>query len=106
MLAHNQMPTKAPPSAVVTLYDQLKLLLNNLANQYELVTVQTLMDAEVPVFTGTSPAGPTGFDVRYTDQNAVLVRTDLRRQLALANIQQYLFKIKACSKRQQETLRF
>jgi endonuclease/exonuclease/phosphatase family metal-dependent hydrolase len=81
-----------PPSAVVVLYDQLKLLLNDLANQYELVTVQTLMDAEVPVVTGTGPSGPTGFDVRYTDQNAVLVRTDLRRQLALSNIQQYLFK--------------
>jgi hypothetical protein len=91
---------------VVALYDQLKLLLNDLANQYELVTVQTLMDAEVPVFTGTSPAGPTGFDVRYTDQNAVLVRTDLRRQLALSNIQQYLFKDKACSRRQREILRF
>jgi hypothetical protein len=46
-----------PPSAVVVLYDQLKLLLNNLANQYELVTVQTLMDAEVPVVTGTGLAG-------------------------------------------------
>ena len=81
-----------PPSAVVVLYDQLKLLLNDLANQYELVTVQTLMDAEVPVVTGTGLSGPSGFDVRYTDQNAVLVRTDLRRQLALSNIQQYLFK--------------
>jgi endonuclease/exonuclease/phosphatase family metal-dependent hydrolase len=76
----------SPPSATVTLYDQLKLLLDDLANQYVIVAVQTLMDVEAPVLLGA------GFDLRYTDQNAVLVRADLRRQLALSNIQRHLFK--------------
>ena len=50
------------------------------------------MDVEVPVITGISPAGPTGFDLRFTDQNVVLVRSDLRQQLALSNIQTHQFK--------------
>jgi endonuclease/exonuclease/phosphatase family metal-dependent hydrolase len=76
----------SPPSATVTLYDQLKLLLGDLGNEYVLVAVQTLMDVEAPVLLGA------GFDLRYTDQNAVLVRADLMRQLALSNIRQHLFK--------------
>jgi hypothetical protein len=44
------------------------------------------MDVEAPVLLGA------GFDLRYTDQNAVLVRADLMRQLALSNIRQHLFK--------------
>jgi endonuclease/exonuclease/phosphatase family metal-dependent hydrolase len=82
----------APPSATGAFYDQLNLLLNDLAKQYVPVAVQTLMDVEVPVITGIGPAGPVGFDVRYTDQNVVLVRTDLRWQLALSNIQMHQFK--------------
>jgi endonuclease/exonuclease/phosphatase family metal-dependent hydrolase len=74
------------------LYDQLKFLLDDLANQYMSVAVQTLTDAEVPVITGIGPAGPIGFDLRFTDQNVVLVRTDLRQQLALSNIQMHQFK--------------
>jgi endonuclease/exonuclease/phosphatase family metal-dependent hydrolase len=74
------------------LYDQLELFLDDLANQYVSVAVQTLTDAEVPVITGIGPAGPIGFDLRFTDQNVVLVRTDLRGQLALSNIQMHQFK--------------
>jgi endonuclease/exonuclease/phosphatase family metal-dependent hydrolase len=82
-----------PPSAPLALYDQLKLLLDDLANQYMKVAVQTLTDVEVPVITGKSPAGQLiGFDLRFTDLNVVLVRTDLRQQLALSNIQMHQFK--------------
>jgi hypothetical protein len=38
-----------PPSATMVLYDQLNLLLTNLANHYTAVAVQTLTDVEVPV---------------------------------------------------------
>jgi endonuclease/exonuclease/phosphatase family metal-dependent hydrolase len=80
-----------PPSATMVLFDQLNLLLADLAN-YTRVAVQSLTDVEVPVITGIGPAGPIGFDVRFTDQNVVLVRTDLMRQLALSNVQKHQFK--------------
>jgi hypothetical protein len=58
-----------PPSATLALYDQLKLLLDDLANRYVSVAVQTLTDAEVPVITGISPAGqPIAFRY-YTPRN-------------------------------------
>jgi hypothetical protein len=69
-----------PPSATMVLYDQLNLLLTDLANHYTAVAVQTLTDVEVPV-------PRAGLNVRFTDQNVVLVRTDLMGQLALSNIQ-------------------
>ena len=74
-----------PPSATIALYDQRKSLLHDLANQYEEVAFQTLTDVEVPV-------PKAGLNVRFTDLNVVLVRTDLRRQLALSNIQIHQFK--------------
>jgi len=77
-----------PPSATVVLYDQQNLLLAALAAHlanYTPVAVQTLTDVEVPVIA-------IGKDVRFTDQNVVLVRTDLRQQLALLNIQMHQFK--------------
>jgi endonuclease/exonuclease/phosphatase family metal-dependent hydrolase len=74
-----------PPSATMVLYDQLNLLLTDLANHYTAVAVQTLTDVEVPV-------PRAGLDVRFTDQNVVLVRTDLMGQLALSNIQMHQFK--------------
>ena len=78
----------SPPSATTDLYDQLKLLLTDLAsrgNPYKAVAVQTLTDVEVPV-------PQAGIYVRYTDLNVVLVRTDLMGQLALSNIQMHQFK--------------
>jgi endonuclease/exonuclease/phosphatase family metal-dependent hydrolase len=74
-----------PPSATTVLYDQLNLLLTDLANEYAAVAVQTLTDVEVPVL-------PAGLNVRFTDQGVLLVRTDLMRQLALSNIQMHQFK--------------
>jgi hypothetical protein len=77
-----------PPSATTPLYDQLNLLLTDLAirgYKYTAVAVQTLTDVEVPVL-------QAGINVRYTDLNVVLVRTDLMRQLALSNIQMHQFK--------------
>jgi endonuclease/exonuclease/phosphatase family metal-dependent hydrolase len=82
------------PSATTVLFDQLNLLLTDLANEYTAVAVQTLADVEVPVppFPQLVPApGFTGLNVRYTDQNVVLVRTDLMQQLALSNIQKHQF---------------
>jgi hypothetical protein len=49
------------------------------------VAVQTLTDVEVPVPNAR-------LNVRFTDRNVVLVRTDLMGQLALSNIQLHQFK--------------
>jgi endonuclease/exonuclease/phosphatase family metal-dependent hydrolase len=78
----------SPPPATMPLYDQLKLLLTDLTKRgynYTPVAVQTLVDVQVPV-------PQAEINVRYTDQNVVLVRTDLMRQLALSNIQMHQFK--------------
>lgn len=82
------------PSATTVLFDQLNLLLTDLANEYTAVAVQTLTDVEIPVPSFPQPVPPAGFaglNVRYTDQNVVLVRTDLMQQLALSNIQMNQF---------------
>jgi endonuclease/exonuclease/phosphatase family metal-dependent hydrolase len=55
------------------LYDQLQLLLDELANRnlhYSLVAAQNLIDAQAPDFAD-------GINLRITDRNAVLVRSDL-----------------------------
>jgi endonuclease/exonuclease/phosphatase family metal-dependent hydrolase len=77
--------TPPSPSAPTILYDQLDLLLNALPNQYMAIAVQTLTDVEVPDLNLSK-------DVRFTDRNVVLVRTDLMGQLALSNIQMQQFK--------------
>lgn len=74
------------PAAIVT-YDALQSLLAALERRglhYQPLAVQTNFDAEVPAF---SPS--TGyFDVRATDHDVVLVRTDLDvSQLKVENVQ-------------------
>jgi endonuclease/exonuclease/phosphatase family metal-dependent hydrolase len=62
-----------PETATRVLYDQLKLLLRALARHgvpYHIVAVNTLTDIVLP---GTNGA------LRYTDRDALLVRSDLRR---------------------------
>jgi endonuclease/exonuclease/phosphatase family metal-dependent hydrolase len=62
-----------PETATHVLYDQLKLLRRALARHgapYEVVAVNTLTDLVLP---GTKGA------LRYTDRDALLVRSDLRR---------------------------
>ena len=61
------------PVATTVLYDQLQLLLADLAKRnlhYSLVAVQNLLDAQTPDFAD-------GINVRITDRNAVLARSDL-----------------------------
>ncbi len=61
-----------PETATQVLYDQLKLLLRALARHgaaYHIVAVNTLTDLALP---GTNGA------LRYTDRDALLVRSDLR----------------------------
>lgn len=62
----------SPDDATQTLYDQLELLLSALASRgvaYEVVAVNRLTDLALP---GTNGA------LRYTDRDALLVRSDLR----------------------------
>jgi endonuclease/exonuclease/phosphatase family metal-dependent hydrolase len=59
--------------ATIVLYDQLQLLLAELAQRnlhYSLVAAQSLVDAQAPDIAD-------GINLRVTDRNAVLVRTDL-----------------------------
>ena len=80
-------PLMEPPATEV-LYDQLDLLMAELAKRrlrYGVVTVQWLLDAEAPV-----PAD--GVDLRITDRNVILARLDLPRpQFALSNIQTHRY---------------
>lgn len=67
------------------LYDQLGLLLQELARRnlhYAPVVVHTLTDAEAPT--------SINLDVRMTDRDVILARTD-RPDLTLANIQRQLY---------------
>jgi endonuclease/exonuclease/phosphatase (EEP) superfamily protein YafD len=62
-----------PETATHVLYDQLKLLRRALARHgapYEVVAVNTLTDLALPGSNGA---------LRYTDRDALLVRSDLRR---------------------------
>jgi endonuclease/exonuclease/phosphatase family metal-dependent hydrolase len=62
-----------PETATHVLYDQLKLLLRALARHgtpYDIVAVNTLTDLALPGSKGA---------LRYTDRDALLVRSDLRR---------------------------
>ena len=63
------------PPATTVLYDQLDLLMRELAKRklhYGVVAMQSLFDAEAPV--------PTeGIDLRITDRDVILARTDLPR---------------------------
>ena len=65
-----------PSDATTVSYDFLEMLLGELTERglhYNVVAVQTNFDAELPA------AGPAVFaDVRYTDRDVVLVRTDLK----------------------------
>jgi len=76
------------PATTVT-YDALQSLLDALTQRgmhYDAIAVLTNLDVEVPAF---DPAVPGGlFDIRATDRNVVLARTDLPvSQLKLSNIQ-------------------
>jgi endonuclease/exonuclease/phosphatase family metal-dependent hydrolase len=62
-----------PETATHVLYDQLKLLLRALARHgapYDIVAVNTLTDLALPGIQGA---------LRYTDRDALLIRSDLRR---------------------------
>jgi endonuclease/exonuclease/phosphatase family metal-dependent hydrolase len=62
-----------PETATDVLYDQLALLLSALADEgvpYDIVAVNTLTDLALP--------GSTDYALRYTDRDALLVRSDLR----------------------------
>ena len=70
--------------ATTTLYDQLQLLLDALASrhmEYTPLAVDTVTSIEAPALSGC---------VRYTDRNAILVRTHLRpTDIEISNIQTY-----------------
>jgi len=74
--------------ATNVLYDQLQLLLAELEQRhlhYALVAVQSLVDAQAPDFVD-------GINLRITDRNAVLVRSDLPPgQLEILNVQAQLY---------------
>lgn len=76
------------PATTVT-YDALQSLLDALAQRglhYAAIAVLTNLDVEVPAFDPTVPGGL--FDVRASDHNVVLARTDLPvSQLKLSSIQ-------------------
>ena len=61
------------------------MLLSDLGNEYVAVAVQTPTDVEVSV-------QPAVLNLRFTDQDVVLMRSDLMPQLALSNIQMHQFK--------------
>jgi endonuclease/exonuclease/phosphatase family metal-dependent hydrolase len=77
-----------PETATHVLYDQLRLLLKSLARHgapYELVAVNTLTDLALP---GSSGA------LRYTDRDALLVRSDLRRPaFHISNTQTHIYDV-------------
>jgi hypothetical protein len=62
--------------------DFLAILLSALRNRgldYEVAVVQENVDVEVPAYTGTGPDGrPTYTDVRLTDRDAILARSDVQ----------------------------
>jgi endonuclease/exonuclease/phosphatase family metal-dependent hydrolase len=69
--------------ATTVLYDQLQLLVDALAARnmpYTPVAVDTLNAIEAPSLDGC---------VRYTDRNALLVRSDLRSGIEVSNVQSY-----------------
>src|SRR5882672_3551895 len=72
-----------PCGATTVLYDQLRLLVDALAARNMLYTplaVDTLNVIEAPSRVGC---------VRYTDRNALLVRSDLRSGIEVSNVQSY-----------------
>jgi endonuclease/exonuclease/phosphatase family metal-dependent hydrolase len=75
-----------PETATHVLYDQLKLLLRALARRgapYELVAVNTLTDLALPGSNGA---------LRYTDRDALLVRSDLcRPAFHISNTQTHVY---------------
>jgi endonuclease/exonuclease/phosphatase family metal-dependent hydrolase len=75
-----------PETATQVLYDQLKLLLRALARHgapYDIVAVNTLTDLALPGSQGA---------LRYTDRDALLVRSDLRRPaLHISNTQTHIY---------------
>jgi endonuclease/exonuclease/phosphatase family metal-dependent hydrolase len=80
-------PLLEPPATEV-LYDQLDLLMAELAKRklhYGIVAVQSLLDAEAPV--------PTeGIDLRLTDRNVILARIDLpQSQFDITNVQTHRY---------------
>lgn len=76
-----------PETATHVLYDQLKLLLQALARRgtpYDIVAVNTLTDLALPGSNGA---------LRYTDRDALLVRSDLRRPaFHISNTQTHIFE--------------
>ncbi len=77
-----------PETATQTLYDQLELLLAALADEgvpYDVVAVNRLTDLALP-------GSPGNGAVRYTDRDALLVRSDLRPpELHFSNIHANIF---------------
>jgi endonuclease/exonuclease/phosphatase family metal-dependent hydrolase len=75
-----------PETATHVLYDQLKLLLRALARHgapYDIVAVNTLTDLALPGIQGA---------LRYTDRDALLVRSDLRRPVFyISNTQTHIY---------------
>jgi endonuclease/exonuclease/phosphatase family metal-dependent hydrolase len=76
-----------PETATHVLYDQLKLLLRALARHgapYDIVAVNTLTDLALPGSNGA---------LRYTDRDAFLVRSDLRRPaFHISNTQTHIYE--------------
>ena len=80
-------PLLQPPATEI-LYDQLDLLMAELAKRklpYGIIAVQSLFDAEAPV--------PTeGIDLRITDRNVILARIDLpQSQFDITNLQTHRY---------------
>jgi endonuclease/exonuclease/phosphatase family metal-dependent hydrolase len=81
-------PLLQPPASTV-LYDQLDLLVAELAKRglhYGVIASQILTDAEAPI--------PTeGIDLRYTDRDVLLARVDMpQRQFDIYNAQAHRYK--------------
>ncbi len=63
-----------------TVIDFQRLLLDSLAARglaYAAVATHTGLDAELPMFTGIGAAGPTFDDIRFTDHDVILARSDV-----------------------------
>jgi endonuclease/exonuclease/phosphatase family metal-dependent hydrolase len=80
-------PLGQPPATTV-LFDQLQSLVDELEKRglhYAAVSVNNLLDAEVPT--------PMGFDLRITDRDAILARSDLPpSRFALSNAQTAIYQ--------------
>jgi hypothetical protein len=96
-----QLDKIGQPNAAEVDYDFLAILLNELASRgtrYEVASAQQESDVEAPAFTGNPLSGTAGAaeDVRLTDRDVILLRSDSGIQIEGRGGGQYVtqFKVK------------